>query len=855
MAAAASTTRPSDDSRSAALDFGTAFGPVAHHFYPDGCPTTAATATATANLESVWPVRQDRTTIPPPQALQSVQDTVAYSHRHGLTAPQMDAVSLIAVATLGSTGGGGGIYSSSSSVGAGSPLVDGSCRHFCSLVRSLLPATTAAEPEPDTANNSNNDASLSASTVCRLLSAVGTLGDSVATTASALSTVLRFLTLAVRHGALAPLALQHLQGPLYPTLFHHCLPSTSTKVITTSSSTTAATSIPKETVTRIVDAARLLLAVTLKRHVRADRVRTLAAAVTVRRAPFHSKSTSQRPVVAWWAVSDLFLRYNPAVGTAWLPTSPGFFSSSSSNNNNNNTTDSSSSSMQWYVFPDAEWERAFSGDRGTPRQNHRHEHQPPSKRPRWSSSPGVTHAMPSWNGPWTSATAVLQSSDMRHALLLSNVNNDSVTRLQTCLPYMLHQEWYNATSSGKKSGNGKRDEMELDRDDPLQQGEPTAVKKAKDTRWSLLQALADFVTHTDALPLAAERFVLADILPLWDGTDEWSQLLCHAILPALRPCGWADLQSGLLCHLERFFHYGSPRMQYAIVSGALASLVNRWGRLDWSTVVIAVSDTAGIASTRAGSRGNALKIQTLRELIEWTDNLLLEGFLVDGHGHELLRTATVDFFAGVCDLTDHCSFLAAPSPSLVYRLLLSKSALHVDRVCLLLVKYRTTFQKLKQRQQEEDHDVMDDVASGLDRVKVFNCFVWDFCCVLWRCSPPPDLRAEESSTANRSILYTAVRPETQSQLYAAASKVAFSLSITHGAVFAGYAADFASKSIATACPSPDQIRGKLKAKYLDYLKEDHGMQGIHAFLSSFVASLANRSASSRRQPESKQQQF
>jgi hypothetical protein len=269
-------------------------------------------------------------------------------------------------------------------------------------------------------------------------------------------------------------------------------------------------------------------------------------------------------------------------------------------------------------------------------------------------------------------------------------------------------------------------------------------------------------------------------------------------------------------------------------------LVNRWGRLDWS------GGTTGGDSSGSTEEMDAMKIQTLRELIHWTDDLILKGFLLDGGGHELLRAAAIDFFAAVCDLTDHCTFLAAPSPAIAYRLLQSKSALHVDRVCHLLVKYKVTFQKLKQRQEQEART--DDTVSGLDRVKIFNCFVWDFCSVLWRCSPPPNPHVSEkessSSSTSRtlSILYTDLRPETQAQLYTAADKVASTLSITHSAVFAGYASAFLKTQLPDQPkPSPDLIRGKLKVKYLDYLKTC-GMEGIHSFLSSFVGSLANRSS-------------
>jgi hypothetical protein len=452
---------------------------------------------------------------------------------------------------------------------------------------------------------------------------------------------------------------------------------------------------------------------------------------------------------------------------------------------------------------------------------------------------------------------------------LSNTSNGVVAaqkaetfiRLRTCLPYMLHEDWYqygrsSTSRSNRRASMGKGNEARNGNDhndDPMEE-ETTAntavtfatmntpmassIDDGYASRLRLLEALADFATHTDALPPEAEQFVLQDILPFWDGTDAMSQLLCYDILPALQPCTFSDLRSRVLRHLERLFLYGSARIQYAIVSGTLGSLINRWGRLDWS-------DTTGGNSAGPTEDMDAVKTQQLRELVHWTDDLILKGFLLNGGGHELLRASAIDFFTAVCDLTDHCTFLAAPSPSIAYQLLLSKSALHVDRVCHLLVKYKVTFQKLKQRQEQEERT--DDAVSGLDRVKIFNCFVWDFCSVLWRCSKPPSPHVSEkessssSSSRTLSILYTDLRLETQSQLYAAADKVAFTLSITHSAVFAGYASAFLKIQLPDQRnPSLDLIRGKLKVKYLDYLKTC-GMEGIHAFLSSFVGSLANRS--------------
>jgi hypothetical protein len=77
--------------------------------------------------------------------------------------------------------------------------------------------------------------------------------------------------------------------------------------------------------------------------------------------------------------------------------------------------------------------------------------------------------------------------------------------------------------------------------------------------------------------------------------------------------------------------------------------------------------------------------------------LLLKAFLVDD-GHELLQLSTIEFFDAVAVLSTIGPFLALPSPALVYRLLLSQSALSVNLVRGLLVKYKKSFQNLKEEQ-------------------------------------------------------------------------------------------------------------------------------------------------------------
>ena len=118
-----------------------------------------------------------------------------------------------------------------------------------------------------------------------------------------------------------------------------------------------------------------------------------------------------------------------------------------------------------------------------------------------------------------------------------------------------------------------------------------------------------------------------------------------------------------------------------------------------------------------------------------------------------------------------------------------------------------------------------------------------------------DHAGSKSQARLNSILFTDVSVETLHDLHSLPKnlKVKSALSITHGAAFSGFAVKFLQqyfegKSVTAARSqelSPDLLTGTVKVKYLDYLK-DVGFSGLHAFLSTFVGSLAKKK---RKRPE------
>lgn len=191
----------------------------------------------------------------------------------------------------------------------------------------------------------------------------------------------------------------------------------------------------------------------------------------------------------------------------------------------------------------------------------------------------------------------------------------------------------------------------------------------------------------------------------WDGSDRMRQYICFDLLPMLGTCSFSALQSKVLWHLDPLFTYGSPRIQYAIVSGTLKALLQRWGRLEWAEWDLSKNRRPGRDTDPI-----ACEKRTLRELHNSMDvNLLLKAFLVDD-GHELLRLSNVEFFDAVAVLSTTGPFLTSLSLAIVYRLLLSQAVLSVGLMCGFLVKFKNVCQRPK-----EDQAIDSEHVFGSDR--------------------------------------------------------------------------------------------------------------------------------------------
>jgi hypothetical protein len=316
------------------------------------------------------------------------------------------------------------------------------------------------------------------------------------------------------------------------------------------------------------------------------------------------------------------------------------------------------------------------------------------------------------------ASDILMDDTIRSLLVLSKDDGIEVVRLRACLPYMMHEEWWlrrrqrlvkvtehtgyddddnDVDESLRSAGSTNETEEDEATEDDTGSIAETMQSKADiaefdDPRMRVLRAVVSFASHSSSLLPEIETFLLSEVVPYWDGTDQVGQLLCHGLLPFFAPRLFTDLNNTVLCHLAPLIHYGSPRAQYRIISGALASMLKRWCYCDMSGV---------IQKKKLSDTSMSVKERTLRDLIQWTESQILKAMLLND-GHELLRESALDLFSAV---VEHCPYLVLPGPSLVYRLLLSKTASCIDYLCALLVKYKFVLQRRQQTSEKDDEEL------------------------------------------------------------------------------------------------------------------------------------------------------
>jgi hypothetical protein len=852
--------------------FHSLFGPIAYHFFPDGCPIHSDNDGLPGEshfLRRIWPVYTQRSIVTAAKAAQSLTELRTYGTQQGFAAEELVAVAFIATQFL-----------PRALTTVHSPLLETPTKHFSSLIRCLLPRSSDENVNDGEKENTEEEVSISNAwrlVVRRLVAAVSfqSPGHRASTTERiARQCVVRCITLRIRYfpePLISPVIISYILQWLGDSAEH-------------SDATTA------------WDVLRFLWTHHLHRPqqplppYRWQQIRTLHQKLL--NPPSHTSSLSSRP---WKAI---------CTAMADLLDLP------------NNMSGAASTTPRWTHFPDAAWERDFQqhvtttrpsleltrGDEdGTMNQPRKR----PCASPRRNLHPILHHIRsrqgnavaddsPTFPPGWIGFVSTMEASDVLLDSFFQHISSfysrspgnnapslHPFRRVLSMLEHKLYEQW---NDSAVPSSNP--DYPTTDSDEK---------KSCPPNRQKLLRGVLTLAQTTNALPGAIERFMIQTVVPQVDfasTVDDDDYALLH-ILAFIEPPhqdtdskALSDVASvvgrngtrlvSLLCTLEKWFCDGTNDLRYALVSITLTQWICRWLVLDWS------ADPANRDDEMCAEILDQWKMQTLHGLCHWVDDLLLKGFLSSrGDGIELLQGAAIDFYLSIGnELAKHDSpshrntgVLFGPSASLLYRIFLSASVVHMDRVCYLMVLYKDIYQNWKRKyvgtdKTKTEPSMGDETfTAGIAQIQEYNGVIYDFCSLLWTCTsfPNPNTAAGDVAESRpKSALFQSFRPSTQACLHdtatwestnrlgASSFPISSALSLSHGAAFVGYASDFLKfyynssmdtvtvfgKDGGTPKLSPNIIQGALKVQYLEYLKA-RDLSGIHTLLCTFIRSLAS----------------
>lgn len=371
-----------------------------------------------------------------------------------------------------------------------------------------------------------------------------------------------------------------------------------------------------------------------------------------------------------------------------------------------------------------------------------------------------------WRGRREVYDVLTDSALLEHMAICDPFSDGLAIQLRANLPYLLYEDWYVGDDVIIEKEEGDSDD---DEETEMRRRTPTDISLLQ-TRAKVLRAAAVFSNHVGSLLPELHSFILEDVLPTWDGSDEAGLTLCQDLLCSLTPS--RDFHSQVLRFLEPFLRFGSPRIQYRI----LATLIPKWIRT-WGNTPEAI------------------------DLIRWASTEMKRAFL-GNDAHEMLRVAVIDLYDAVRFTTS-----LLPNPVIVYTLLLSRTAVSIDHLCSLLMKFREPLLTEKALFR----------GGSASRIALFNSFVWDIVSACWRNSIAPH---------NNSCLFNKIPALVMAGI---GEDLQSALSITHSATFVGY-------YIAGARNRP---------RYVDHLC-DRGLTGIHSFLVTFSSALADRNQRRKR---------
>jgi len=481
------------------------------------------------------------------------------------------------------------------------------------------------------------------------------------------------------------------------------------------------------------------------------------------------------------------------------------------------------------------------------------------------------------------ASDILSNESVQQFIVLSDSNNDADSsstsmeffRLRASLPYMLHEEWY--------ENRMEEEEEEIDR-------------FYHPGRLQLLQALSCFVSHTYVLPSEIVSFIAHHILPCYDASAIY-EILFRDVLPFCFFSPKQHLQAKVQSSIAKIFPTASSSMQYAILSSGLTKVFSTLSKLKRSTTptreqivqyalwVDNIIMTGLVASCKEERRElillSALDFYDAAcdHCLNHTDSSMIL-FPSPSVVYSCLLSPTPLCIDRACQLLlnykkmledmkqrnlitnqmnkrngySYFTFLEEMERCVPMRSRLGNSILQAS--VFLQILLRTRFHSVLLCIVHNMFSSCLTIYFSSRYFKIFNCYVWDFCSALWRCPDLNQFLLDNSSSQDRfndrlhSILWTDLSEETtkEMRIHLIKSNLRYTLSITHGSAFSGFASHFlltqhrinpVAAPNSTSKISPSELTGTNKVKYLEYLREV-GFGGLYTFLVTFVTSLSTR---------------
>lgn len=382
----------------------------------------------------------------------------------------------------------------------------------------------------------------------------------------------------------------------------------------------------------------------------------------------------------------------------------------------------------------------------------------------------------------------------------------------------------------------------------------------------LLVSLADLAAFLHELPPTAERFLLEELLPRWDGRAFHLEL--GFLLRFLRPRTPEELEELLLAPLLRLVRAGrASRAARASLLEGLTGLLRNW--LRWVQLGVPSLSARQSAPPRclfllhepaelarvAGEQGRGLRA-SLTTLMRGVEEIWAAVAAADAGLSVLEAHLLVGFFEAGSGLATRLDLPLAIPPSswFVYCALLSLDPLLVSRVCGLLALFKSESQRVRELGVAPQE-------AGLDS-RLVNAYILDYCDALWRqrlfggAEPQPQA-GPLGQWLPRALAADLARRFEQAPL---ATPLSSALSVSYSPAFSTQAWEYLTRmqlqmqktqpSLAAVQVRPDAIRDAMRTHYIEFLRE-RGLHGLYEFLYTFIQVLIDRR---RRLLEEQQQQ-